>query len=656
MKLRLERILELLLSSNSYVSVQELALHLNTGERTIFRDIGELSYNLSKYGVVIEKKHGSGIRLGGNIENLCQRKGGIKTYLADLTPVKRQYAEIIYLCNIRRTVKLGELANLLQVSDSCISADLHDASLSIMNEGVFAKLSLQCRRGIGAGISGPEWYLRMAALSGIIAVVPAEELGRTLAKHVENAELKQLQQALGFTAEYDSIMNIIRRAEQKTDSYYSLFDFSLFYLYICMMLSHPEGRDNETAFSVEPAVPERIAADILAPEKISRPEEIFRFRCFLSALEPAQLSGQGYIHADVAPLINELEAELLKNKNICAPFENGLRNLLYSMLSSVIYKKVYGIPCSERDYSASVPVRQTGTAVHRVLSLSVKNTYGVELTVRDIEPLRVLIKAADARLTPKNSRIRVLVSCFEGICLAQLIASVLRQYFQDIIVVDTIGAVSLTAGYLKSRRIDLLVSTMEIEDSAVPCFFVRPPFSEETFRSEFTSYLSRMPVAVAAASERSEGSDTGIAEKISYGTAQNIFSSFKVTELLKPVKERKLTAYLAMLLLDDKALRQQLKNDFDRREESGLVYLKMHNIRLFHCRSSVVSKPVAGLIRSSRPVTTVLYLVAPEKATHDELSALSLITSALIERPDFAETLTKKTDQEIRRQLYNLIS
>lgn len=655
MKLRLERILELLLSSNSYVSIQDLALHLNTGERTIFRDIGELSYNLSKYDVVIEKKHGSGIRLGGNVENLCRRRGGIKSYLADLTPQKRQYAEIVYLCNIRRTVKLGELANMLQVSDSCVSADLHDASLSIMKEGVFAKLSLQCRRGIGAGINGPEWYLRMSALSGIIAIIPAEELGRALINHAENAELKQLQSALGFTAGYGRIMDIIRRAEQETDSYYSLFDFSLFYLYMCMTLSHPEGTDRDVVFSVEPAVSEKAAADILAPEKISRPEEIFRLRCFLSALEPAQLSGQGYIHADIAPLVDHLEAELLKSRTIRTPFETGLRNLLCSMLSSVVYKKVYGIPCSERDYSASVPVHQTGTAILQGLSFLVKDQYGVELTLHDIEPLRVLIKAADARLAPRSSRIRVLVACFEGICLAQLIASVLRQYFQDIVVVDTIGAVALTSGYLENRHIDLLISTMEINDAGIPCFFVRPPFSEETFRSEFASYLSRMPVPGNDSSEAADKPDDGFAEKVSSEKAESIFSSFKVTELQRPVKERKITAYIAMLLLDDKSSRQKLKNDFDRREEGGSVYIEMHNIRLFHCRSSVVSKPVAGLIRSSRPVTTVLYLVAPEKATHDELSALSLITSALIERPDFAETLTKKTDTEIRRQLFNLI-
>ncbi len=654
MKLRLERILELLLSSNSYVSIQDLALHLNTGERTIFRDIGELSYNLSKYDVVIEKKHGSGIRLGGNVENLCRRRGGIKSYLADLTPLKRQYAEIVYLCNIRRTVKLGELANLLQVSDSCVSADLHDASRSIMKDGVFARLSLECRRGIGAEISGSEWYLRMSALSGIIAIIPAEELGRALINNTENAELKQLQIALGFTAGYDRIMSIIRRAEQETDSYYSLFDFSLFYLYMCMTLSHPEGTDDTAVFPIEPAVSEKAAADILAPEQIDRPEEIFRLRCFLSALEPAQLSGQGYIHADIAPLVDHLETELLENRNIHAPFETGLRNLLCSILSSVIYKKMYGIPCSERDYSAGVPVRQTGMAIRQILSLLVKNRYGVELMLRDIEPFRVLIKAADAVRPPGNRRVRVAVSCFEGICLAQLIASVLRQYFQDIAVVDIVGAVALTSGYLENRHIDLLVSTMEINDAGIPCFFVRPPFSEETFRSEFASYLSRMPVPGTDSSEAPD-TDGGFAEKISPEKAESIFSSFKVTELQRPVKERKITAYIAMLLLDEKASRQKLKNDFDRREEGGSVYLEMHNIRLFHCRSSVVSKPVAGLIRSCRPVTTVLYLVAPEKATHDELSALSLITSALIERPDFAETLRKETDAEIRRQLFSLI-
>ena len=347
-----ERILKVLQESEDYISIEKLALLTGTGSRSVFRYINELRYTLARYDLDIESKYGKGVRITGYKEDLkklsfLREKDG----LSSLSAQQRQFAEIAFLCTCGGTVKLGSLAHIFGVSDSCISLDLSNLENEVMKRPVLQRLTLHRKPGEGTCIEGAVWYTRMALLYCGINIFSGEELGTELLdKKKSNPKLDYLVTALGLHVPQERVRHCIETAERLLSCSFTLFDYTLFYLYICTVFScplentggHETGRKAAEVAAgmyaaVEPAVPYGIAAAVLYPVEDSA--EIYLLQCLLSSLEPAKFSDRPCMHRGIPSLLNAMETALTRENCMPGLFGRDLDLSLAVLLNTIIYKK-----------------------------------------------------------------------------------------------------------------------------------------------------------------------------------------------------------------------------------------------------------------------------------------------------------------------------
>jgi hypothetical protein len=564
-----ERILKLLQESEDFISIEKLADMTGTGSRSVFRYISELRYSLSRYNLHIETKYGKGIRLSGAPENLKKLSSPNEgSGFSGFSMRQRQFAEIALLCTTAEdTVKLGSLAHIFGVSDSCISLDLSGLENDILKRPELCHLRLCRKPGAGTGIEGPLWYRRMALLYCSINVFPVDVPEKNSSADKGNRpKLEHLKSVLGLQVPHDTVRACIETAENLLA--YSLFpsDYMLLYLYVCCVASSPvkssaQEQDGRHAaeqagipHALDPPVTYAAAAGVLEPVRLNdNPEEIFMLRCLLSSLAPARLKGEVQLLKEIPQLVSAVEKDLAGTAVLPEAFGNERKAFFGAALQSVIYRKAYGIPLEQRNGTG---ISGTEKRIAGVLWPQIQTLYHIEPGLQDTGLLQILVR-------------------------------------------------SLSAG----------------QEQAADAGDKYPGIQNSTYRS-----------------------------------IHRIFSMFRITETARPVKKRKITAELAKLIGKNKTEWHRLKQAFDVREKKGHVYLEVANIRLFHCRSDVLDCAQAGLIRSRKPPSVILYLAAPENATKEELYALSLISSALIESDEFSEALKEKTARQIEELLLRLMA
>ncbi|MBH0231189.1 BglG family transcription antiterminator [Halobacillus yeomjeoni] len=154
---RERKLIEMLLSVNHEVPIQDLADELDVSSRTVRRDLKGMGKILNHYGLALEKVSGKGIAILGDESEKLKLKSSIYEQKAlDYTPEERSVLILSRLLDSREPVKLLTLANELGVTVATISLDL-DKIEEILTE---YELSLVRKRGYGVEVKGEEANIR----------------------------------------------------------------------------------------------------------------------------------------------------------------------------------------------------------------------------------------------------------------------------------------------------------------------------------------------------------------------------------------------------------------------------------------------------------------------------------------------------------------
>ena len=76
---RLKKILQIIIETDGYVKVEELAKRLKTSSRTIFRELRHIDDELKEYHVRLVSKAGMGIHMEGSFEDKEALRQELKT-------------------------------------------------------------------------------------------------------------------------------------------------------------------------------------------------------------------------------------------------------------------------------------------------------------------------------------------------------------------------------------------------------------------------------------------------------------------------------------------------------------------------------------------------------------------------------------------------
>lgn len=689
MRPRIRRVLEILMRSDDWIPVSALAEETGAGVRTLFRDLLELEYFLRPYGATIDKKRSLGVRLSGDVSKLAFRGKNEQTRISWMTAEQRQLSILVFLAFNPRTVKLAEIATLFSVSDSCVSSDLKDldAVLERSSPGVL----IVRQKGIGVSLEGPEWRLRAAALDCIVQLLRPEQLLQVVRASGESGPIGRMAAVLGMVRDRERIVDAIARAEKRLMLHFSWADLSLLFVYLGLALKRKTVRHEgfEPVF-LSPAalsVPEDVARDLWNSLAASDPDETVWLRAVLSSLEAGESGESVSVHPAVPRIVRQLSASLSAGGFTGCEFDPRLPSLLEAALSPIVCKKLFSIPSAGQfsfERLSFPPVSESsydGVVRDTVIPLA-RELAGVELSMRDLEPVRMALLTADGTLAPRKPNPRIVVTCLEGLCMAHLVTSVIRGSFPEVVVVASLSSDRLGEEWLAAERIDLIVSTFPTGLSSADEYLVSLPFDAAAFRTDFAKKISLFrarPDATAAG--RSGSGEWNISPGSSDASAApasavfpedaesavdapiSLLQSFRLKLVDAPFLEEGLTALIAGEVAKGKKEMLRLKRDLDERESYGQVVLEQSGIRLFHCRSAAVGKPVGGVVRiapgapggapaAAMPGATYVYLIAPDPAKPGEIAALSKISVALIEDEAFTLALRTQGEIGIRKRLF----
>ncbi len=681
MKPRLRRILDLLLERREFVPVPELAGEIGAGVRTVFRDIQELEFLLRDYGLVIEKRRSVGIRLLGTPSPEIERewlaaapRPGGPPRLAGLGSRHRQFATLVYLGHADRVVKLNELATLFFVSDSCVSGDLKELDGYLADRGLSATLDRQ--RGIGVTLAGSEWAVRMAALHGAAELTHPQELIQHILFDAADGRPARLLATLGFEADRESLLEAITGAESRLGYRFSWNDLALLFLYLAIATRRaalgPAGAGLLLP-NLPPSVPESVARRLWlacasgaacaadASGASADETEIRALALFLSALEPGEIRESNRCHPDIDRAVSALLAGLEREKSPLYSFDSRLFHTLRVGLSGLVYKKILQVP-------RNVPVgAQNGSGelaetLHGILAPILAALYGITVRAEELVSVAMTVRAAEETLAGSRRRFRVLVTCFEGIFLAQFIAALLRAHFPEVTVVSALSCDRATDPWILANAVDLVVTTFPSGLSAAPEYVLSTPFDPASFRAEMADVLAKLGKAEgireidAEGAREGEGATGGAAAENAgpdraIDAALQIMGNFSFVPASEAGPESGRTALIARIACGaNTASAAVLQADLDRRERLGAVVLEESGIRLYHCRSRAVSEPRVGVVGPS------CFLIAPERAPDETVRALSRVSVALIESVEFTRAIVRGEASAIRRQLFSVLA
>ena len=154
MSARTKEIIQVVIAGREYITIKEIAVRMGISERTVYREIPEVSRVLREYEIALETVSKKGIRIVGkreNIQKLLQNLNGqIRVQVVD--PKERMYLILFRLLHEKEFIKTEALAIDLRTSLPTIRNDLKKAGKAIGDYHLF----LIQKKGEGIMLQGPQ--------------------------------------------------------------------------------------------------------------------------------------------------------------------------------------------------------------------------------------------------------------------------------------------------------------------------------------------------------------------------------------------------------------------------------------------------------------------------------------------------------------------
>lgn len=490
MDIRLKKLLEILLNSRDYKTVDQLAEILNVSNRTIRNDLDKLEKIVELEGLYLVRKPGVGIRLEGSEENIqiISRKINMNlgsNYKRPFSPEQRRAFIIKELFFSKKQVSANSLSEKLFVSNNTIYNDLDKIEEGLKKHN----LSLLRERNSIKIVGKEENYRKalsyyVSELNDFSFYEGMEELYEDYKGRIDSNTLFQLKQIVDL--DYSFLEESLEALEKELDFKFSEGAFINLVIHIAITVRRiEEGKDI--------FMPENIFKTIVdtnefksAKNMTRKLEEEFHLKIPESEI--------GYITLHI------LGSKMYRDdfSNFQLPFEEledlGLPLVMAEEIAQIASKALnMDLTADERFLSGlALHLRPTINRVKYGLTLKnpilddIKKNYpeiygvswmtsvvfekylGVSIPESEIGYIAMHIGAAVER---NREKIKTLVICHTGIGTSQLLSARLKKSFSEL---DLVGIRSSTVIEDEDLSdIDLIISTVPIRTEK-PNILVNP--------------------------------------------------------------------------------------------------------------------------------------------------------------------------------------
>lgn len=672
-------ILQLLLETDDFFTVKEIAQRLEVSQRTVHRDLAGLEDVVKGYDLKLIKKAGVGVQFDGH----PSEREELKRYLynIDITEYTQSERETLILCKLLEShepIKLVGLANDLRVTVATISNDLNRVEEWLLS----MQLSLIRRRGYGVQVEGAE-ALKRHAISSLLATEYNDSDFFTLLKQSIQKKSKgdvmesASDQLLGLVdrEKLHQVEAIVREVNNNVP--YMMADSAYIGLIVHLTLAIERIEQGEK-IQMESAYLTSLkeTKEFYSAEAISK-----RMEDYFSIPIPEAEVGYITMHLRGAKLRNS-SSYYLEESNY--PVTIKARQLIREVSDRI------DVDLESNDSLFQGLVTHLGPATHRLnqkmsihnpLLTKIKGDYpdlfnmiseAVEkvftgITIPDEEVGFLVLHFGSAlESLHKKKNLHILAVCSSGIGTSKMLATRLKQEFHEI---DDVKSVSLFE--LEKEDIhafDLIVSTIPLPDIDKEYIEVSPFLSEKEAKGIRAALQKSTVTHRKIALKEKESSFESVHQAIDWftrsaaynETASSIMKHFALTDEQGKNIEELLEKECIRLekgtsMTSPKAVKEALL----KREELGGVGIPESSLALFHTRTHDIHKPTFSILRLQKPVKrkamdgeeididTILLQLAPENATTEQIEIMSFISTVIIETNETITLFEEESEERI---------
>lgn len=480
------KILQSLVETEKFISIKEISEMINISERTIRYAIDNIDYILKRNNMpIIERKYGLGIKVSltkSQIDLLANKESIYKNYLG----FSNKNRLILYLLKSHYSRTLQEIANFIGVSRITVSKYLDEAESYLRDRNI----ELIRKRNKGIYIVGKELEKRRtiydiiyesydySKIQGLLH--PESIYDLMIWNYFYGIDIKQIWELLMEFMEdrnievsdisfYNIIMNtciMIKRIQQDfiVDIEYEKMD------YISETFEYDEGKKycDEMSKRYNITIPKTEVIWITMHFLGANPAKFLEDDIFSNLMERDRL-----IHC-IDNMLDLFQKEGRVNLNNKEEITNGL----FVHLMPAINRAKYNIEiknCFRDDIKNSYPRFYNITSK---ASEIINKEFNVVLSSDEISYICLHFVAAIEKMNKGYaSKKRVIVVCSTGVGTSKLLASRLKNYYEDIEIVDIISYNQFISRNIFD--IDYVISTVAVKESTSPVIVVNPLINKE---------------------------------------------------------------------------------------------------------------------------------------------------------------------------------
>jgi mannitol operon transcriptional antiterminator len=686
---RQRTILNILLTEEQEITVNEIAEQIEVSTRTIHRELNDIEDLLSVYQLQLVKKAGIGILIEGDIKNKeIVRRLLHNQRIVEYSSKERKLLILCQLLESKEPVKLVSMAHDLKVTIATISNDLDELEAWVKTYD----LTLIRRRGYGVELYGAESAIRKAMSTLISENLDEFDLLGLLRENIQEKPLKTIntvsERLLGLIEKEKLVIIENSLRDLKNELPYPLADSSFIGLAIHLALAIERIEKGE-----------KIGFDDAYLKELERTPEfqisekiVQRLRTIFQLDIPVAEIGYITMHLRGAKLRSSYD-DYFECKDVELALKvNKLISFCEDKLAVVLNEDPTLIQGLLTHMEPAIFRIQKNMKIRNPLLEEIKNRYNqlfqivkeaTEAIFTDLlvpeEEIGYLVMHIGASLERNkveyNQQYRALVVCASGIGSSKILASRIKKELPAIGYTQNISMFDIEK--IPKSDYDIIISTVHLSIHSQDYILVSPLLTIDDVKN-ITLYLANLgnvqhdmqdllPVkeddllTVLKTYHSYIDHTIQIIEKFTCQKIDN--QDISIKEILSLICEK----FVQNQIISNK---QVIMNKLLEREKLGGLGISNIKLALFHTRSREILKPALMLYFLKTPIVIksmedklievdkILLLLAPEGISKEGLEILSEISSLLVEEESIA-VLASKEQNRIRsfflKNLYRYI-
>lgn len=465
-----KQILQMLLESDTYISLQQIAKALHVSRRSIFYDVCRINEWLEGNGIPeLEVVRGKGILLDDRVKHLiedCAEDVG-REEMYVFSPMERVRIIICSIIYSETPVYIDQLTDYCRVSRNTIFNDLR----VVVNQLQDYDLNLEYKSKKGYLVSGDSIKKRAVFLLNF----------HELQSIFTNGGLKFIE-----IESIEKNIELLKAIEAELNVEYVAGNLESLAILLLMMgrgdeeLYFANLKKQELKRTKEYVLIDKYFPQLIEKEKIYLCLHLLCSRVNHRADDIFENCTNQTVYEITKALVSEFE------RTACVAFDRReeLERQLFVHISSSMYRYQYGIQFMNDMNDDIIREYPDLFEITKIVSRYLEEQIGLPIPDGEIAYLALHFGAFLSVPSRQSERTRILVVCANGVSTGKMLGRELKKMFQD---VEIVGVKSASDLQNVQKICDLIVSTVKLK-SVVPVVLVHPILTDHD-RKTLLRYL-----------------------------------------------------------------------------------------------------------------------------------------------------------------------